>query len=121
MRYDLAGKTVLITGAARGIGAQVARLAAARGARVAAVGLEPDLLRQVAGEIGGVWHEADVTDQSAMDDAVEATVRRFGGIDVVVANAGVANLGTVATGPVDALVRTIDVNLIGVIRTVSAA
>lgn len=120
MRYDLAGKTVLITGAARGIGARVARLAAARGARVAAVGLEPDLLRQVAGEIGGFWEEADVTDQAAMDAAVEATCRRFGGIDVVVANAGVANLGTVATGPVDALVRTIEVNLVGVIRTISA-
>jgi NAD(P)-dependent dehydrogenase (short-subunit alcohol dehydrogenase family) len=120
MRYDLAGKTVLITGAARGIGAQVARLAAARGAKVAAVGLEPELLRQVATEVGGWWHEADVTDQSGMDAAVEAAARRFGGIDVVVANAGIVNLGTVATGPVDALVRTVEVNLIGVIRTVSA-
>ena len=120
MRYDLAGKTVLITGAARGIGAQVARLAAARGAKVSAVGLEPELLRQVATEVDGYWHEADVTDQSGMDAAVEAAARHFGGIDVVVANAGIANLGTVATGPVEALVRTVEVNLIGVIRTVSA-
>jgi NAD(P)-dependent dehydrogenase (short-subunit alcohol dehydrogenase family) len=78
-------------------------------------------LRQVATEVGGYWHEADVTDQSGLDEAVEATVRRFGGVDVVIANAGIANLGTVATGPVDALVRTVDVNLVGVIRTVSAA
>jgi NAD(P)-dependent dehydrogenase (short-subunit alcohol dehydrogenase family) len=120
MRYDLAGKTVLITGAARGIGAQVARLAAARGARVAAVGLEPELLEKLAAELDGAWYEADVTDQSAVDNAVVATMQRFGRIDVVVANAGIANLGTVALGPVDALVRTVEVNLVGVMRTVSA-
>jgi len=121
MRYDLSGKTVLLTGAARGIGAQVARLAAARGANVALVGLEPALLDDVAAEVGGMAYAADVTDQSALDSAVAATVDRFGRLDVVVANAGIANLGTVATGPVDALVRTVEVNLIGVMRTVSAA
>ncbi|MEV6815136.1 SDR family oxidoreductase [Micromonospora sp. NPDC051296] len=120
MRYDLRGRTILITGAARGIGAQLARVAAARGARVALVGLEPALLRQVAEELNGHWYECDVTDQAGLADAVASTVERYGGIDVVVANAGVANLGTVATGPVDALVRTIDVNLSGVVRTVSA-
>ncbi|MEU5549950.1 MULTISPECIES: SDR family oxidoreductase [unclassified Micromonospora] len=121
MRYDLRDRTILITGAARGIGAELARRAAARGARVALVGLEPALLRQLAVELDGHWYEADVTDQSALDDAVTSTVERFGGIDVVVANAGIANLGTVALGPVDALARTIEVNLTGVVRTVSAA
>ena len=48
-------------------------------------------------------------------------MRTLGGIDVVVANAGIVNLGTVASNPADALVRTVDVNLSGVIRTVSAA
>ncbi|WP_027344775.1 SDR family oxidoreductase [Hamadaea tsunoensis] len=119
--YDLSGKTVLITGGARGIGAQVARVAAARGARVSVVGLEPDLLKNVATEVGGHWHECDVTDSAALDAAVASTVEHFGRIDVVVANAGIANLGTVALGPVDALVRTVEVNLIGVMRTVSAA
>ncbi|WP_341715883.1 SDR family oxidoreductase [Micromonospora sp. FIMYZ51] len=121
MRYDLRDRTILITGAARGIGAALARAAAARGARVALVGLEPALLREVAREVNGHWYECDVTDQAGLDDAVTSTVQRYGGIDVVVANAGIANLGTVSTGPVDALVRTIDVNLSGVIRTVSAA
>ena len=51
-RASLAGKTVLITGAARGIGAALARKAAARGARVALVGLEPELLAGVADELG---------------------------------------------------------------------
>jgi NAD(P)-dependent dehydrogenase (short-subunit alcohol dehydrogenase family) len=116
----LDGKTVLITGAARGIGAQVARLAAARGANVACVGLEPQLLQEVAKEVGGLAHECDVTDQAALDAATAATVERFGRIDVVVANAGIANLGTVAVGPIDAFVRTVEVNLLGVMRTVSA-
>ncbi|MEV5694563.1 SDR family oxidoreductase [Micromonospora globbae] len=121
MRYDLTGRTLLVTGAARGIGAQLARAAAARGARVALVGLEPERLRRLGAELDAHWHECDVTDQAALDAAVASTVDRFGGIDVVVANAGIANLGTVATGPVDALIRTVEVNLGGVIRTVSAA
>ncbi|MEU8298721.1 SDR family oxidoreductase [Micromonospora sp. NPDC048909] len=121
MRYDLTGRTILITGAARGIGAQLARQAAARGARVALVGLEPELLRRLSTDLDGHWHECDVTDQRALDAAVASTVDRFGGIDVVVANAGIANLGTTAVGPVDALIRTVEVNLGGVIRTVSAA
>ncbi|MET8231817.1 SDR family oxidoreductase [Micromonospora sp. NPDC005298] len=121
MRYDLADRTMFITGAARGIGAELARAAVARGARVALAGLEGDRLRQLAADLDAHWYECDVTDQAALDAAVASTVDRFGGIDVVVANAGIANLGTVAVGPVDALVRTVEVNLCGVIRTVSAA
>ncbi|MFF5054648.1 SDR family oxidoreductase [Micromonospora sp. NPDC000663] len=121
MRYDLADRTIFITGAARGIGAELARAAVARGARVALAGLEGERLRQLGDELGAHWYECDVTDQAALDAAVASTVDRFGGIDVVVANAGIANLGTVAVGPVDALVRTVEVNLCGAIRTVSAA
>jgi NAD(P)-dependent dehydrogenase (short-subunit alcohol dehydrogenase family) len=120
-RQDVSGKAVLVTGAARGIGEHTARALAARGARVALVGLEPERLAALAAELGGVWFEADVTDQDAVDEAVAGTVTALGGIDVVVANAGVANNNTVAVCPVDVVVRTIDVNLIGVVRTVSAA
>ncbi len=119
---NLTDKTVFITGAARGIGAQVARLAAARGARVVLAGLEPDLLRLLAAELGDrhTWAECDVTDQAGLDAAVAHAVSVTGGIDVVVANAGIAPVGTIAITPADALVRTVDVNLGGVIRTVSA-
>jgi len=119
-RYDIRDKVVLITGAARGIGADAARRMAARGANVALVGLEPELMSEVAREIGdrAACFEADVTDAAAIQRAVDATVERFGGIDVVIANAGVAPFGTLATiDPAD-VERTFDVNLLGVWRTV---
>jgi NAD(P)-dependent dehydrogenase (short-subunit alcohol dehydrogenase family) len=115
------GKVVFITGAARGIGAATARVAAARGARIALAGLEPDLLAEVASKLReAVWFECDVTDQASLDRAVAGTVEAYGRIDAVVANAGVAPRGTIASTPVDAHVRTIEVNLLGVVRTVSA-
>lgn len=123
-RHPVAGRTVLITGAARGLGAEAARHLHARGARVALVGLEPALLKQRAAELGGrdaAAFEADVTDAAALDAAVAGTVERFGGIDVVIANAGVAPVGTVSTMDPAAFEATIAVNLLGVWRTVRAA
>jgi len=122
MSYSLVGKVVLITGPARGLGARTAKMLAARGAKIALVGLEPERLASLATELGTghLWFECDVTKQAELDRAVAATVQAFGGIDVVVANAGVSSNGTVAITPVDALVRTIEVNLIGVVRTVCA-
>lgn len=122
----LRGRVVLVTGAARGIGEAVAREVVARGGQVALVGLEPERLQALAEELSGgtgpaqFWAEADVTDQASLDQAVAAAAAELGGIDVVVANAGIANTGTVATNPPDALARTIEVNLVGVLRTVSA-
>jgi NAD(P)-dependent dehydrogenase (short-subunit alcohol dehydrogenase family) len=120
VKRSVAGKVILITGAARGIGEHTARVAAARGARVALVGLEPERLHALAAELDGASFVCDVTDQAALDAAVDGTVARYGGIDVVVANAGVANRGTVAVGDVEALVRTVQVNLVGVMRTACA-
>jgi NAD(P)-dependent dehydrogenase (short-subunit alcohol dehydrogenase family) len=119
----LAGTAVLITGAARGIGAELARKAAARGARVALVGLEPELLAAVADELGPehLWVEADVTDAAALDVAVQRAVDTFGGLDAVVANAGIAPLTTVATSTARSLSRTVEVNLIGAMLTARAA
>ncbi|WP_433608897.1 SDR family oxidoreductase [Dactylosporangium sp. CA-139114] len=119
-RKSLSGQVVLITGAARGIGEHTAREAAARGARVALVGLEPDRLETLAGQLGGVWFAADVTDQASMAAAVDGVMSAYGRIDAVVANAGVASRGTVATGDIEALVHTVEVNLVGVMRTTAA-
>ncbi len=122
-RYDVSGKVVLITGAARGIGAEAARQLYAKGAQLSLVGIEPELLEQRAQELGprAAWFEADVTDVAELERAVEATVERFGGIDVLIANAGIAPIGTVATIDPAAFERTIEVNLLGVWRTVRAA
>jgi NAD(P)-dependent dehydrogenase (short-subunit alcohol dehydrogenase family) len=119
---DLTGKTVFITGAARGIGAESARRLAARGANVALAGLEPGELERVAGQCGSNagWFECDVTDWGALERAVEGAVERFGGIDVVVANAGIATVGMVRSIDPSAFERTLEINLLGVWRTVRA-
>ncbi len=119
---NLQGKRVLITGAARGIGAETARQLAIHGARVALVGLEPEKLKALAAELGTghCWAECDVTDKASTAAAVAKSVQALGGLDAVIANAGIASNGTVAISPVEALVKTVEVNLIGVIQTVSA-
>jgi NAD(P)-dependent dehydrogenase (short-subunit alcohol dehydrogenase family) len=124
MTWDLRGKTVLITGAARGIGAETARRAAAAGANVALVGLEPEELQRVAAQCGSnaaAPFECDVTDWEALEHAVEGTVERFGGIDVVMANAGIAPAGMVRSVDPAAFERTVEINLLGVWRTVRAS
>ncbi|HEX5145894.1 MAG TPA: SDR family oxidoreductase [Conexibacter sp.] len=119
----VSGQVVLVTGAARGIGAAAAEQLAARGAKLALVGLEPDELRQVAARCGpdAAWFEADVTDRAAIEAAVQGAVERFGGIDVVIANAGIATGGSVLTIDPDAWERVVEVNLFGSWRTVRAA
>jgi NAD(P)-dependent dehydrogenase (short-subunit alcohol dehydrogenase family) len=118
-RFDIAGRTVFITGAARGIGAATAERLHALGANVALVGLEPELLSERAARLGdrAAAFEADVTDLSALERAVAGTVERFRGIDVAIANAGISYIGRLATMPVEQVERTLEVNLMGVWRT----
>jgi NAD(P)-dependent dehydrogenase (short-subunit alcohol dehydrogenase family) len=118
-RYDVAGRTVFITGAARGIGAASARRLHAAGANVALVGLEPALLEQLAASLGdrAAAFEADVTSHDALRRAVRGTVARFGAIDVAIANAGISYIGSLATAPIEQVERALEVNLMGVWRT----
>jgi NAD(P)-dependent dehydrogenase (short-subunit alcohol dehydrogenase family) len=123
MATSLTGKVVLVTGAGRGIGAETARLLAARGARLALLDRDTASVSALAAELGDGHRAftADVTDQASLDAAVAGTVADLGGIDVVVANAGVAGYGTVRQMDPAAFARTIDINLTGVFRTAHAA
>ncbi|CAM3042936.1 short-chain dehydrogenase [Mycobacterium intermedium] len=116
-------RVVFVTGAARGLGAEVARQAHADGAHVALVGRRLEPLQKLAGTLGdrAAAFEADVTDVEALQRAADDTVATFGGIDVVVANAGIAPPDqTVATISPDDFERTVEVDLLGQWRTARA-
>ena len=121
---SLQGKVVFITGGARGIGAEVARRLRNRGAKLVLTDLdkaELDALATDLGQDGVLTAVADVRDLPAMQAAAAAAVERFGGIDVVVANAGIASYGSVLHVDPETFKRVIDVDVIGVFNTVRAA
>jgi NAD(P)-dependent dehydrogenase (short-subunit alcohol dehydrogenase family) len=124
-RYDLNGKVALVTGAARGIGFEVARQMHLRGASVAVLDLSAEEAREAAERIGAraIGLGADVTDQGAMLAAVATVVEQFGGLDVAVANAGIAQkkFGTARSISGEEWERVFEVDLLGVWRTVRAA
>ncbi|MDX6231557.1 MAG: hypothetical protein QOH68_508 [Nocardioidaceae bacterium] len=122
--YPVDGKVALVTGAARGIGFETARHLCERGARVALVDLDPVATSEAARELGAgaIGIAADVTDADGMRDVVAEIVRQLGGLDIVVANAGIApEPATVSAMDPELFERVIDVNLLGVYRTVHAA
>ncbi|MFE9365595.1 SDR family oxidoreductase [Streptomyces sp. NPDC006978] len=114
-RRSLEGQVVVVTGAARGVGELLARKLSARGATLALVGLEPEELKKVSERLHSEsdhWH-ADVTDHEAMSRVAGEVKARFGKIDIVVANAGVASGGPLVDSDPEAWRRVIEVNLIG--------
>jgi NAD(P)-dependent dehydrogenase (short-subunit alcohol dehydrogenase family) len=123
--YSLHGKVALVTGAARGIGFETARQIHMRGGSVAVLDLDAEEAREAAERIGerafGIG--ADVTDHGAMMAAVAETVERFGGLDVAVANAGIAQskMATTRAIPTEEWERVFEVDLLGVWRTCRAA
>ena len=119
--YSLQGKTLFITGGASGIGAEVARQAARRGAKVALVDVDSDALDRTSGELpDALTIVADVRDYETLEQAVTQTVERFGGIDVAFANAGIEISHTSAAVPLIEMERLADINFTGVMRTVRA-
>lgn len=117
---SLQGKVVFITGAARGIGAEVARRLRNKGAKLVLTDLDKAQLASLATELGAdrvLTVVADVRNLTAMQTAADQAVERFGGIDVVVANAGIASYGSVLQVDPEAVKRVLDVNLLGGFHT----
>jgi NAD(P)-dependent dehydrogenase (short-subunit alcohol dehydrogenase family) len=123
--YDLKDKVALVTGAARGIGFETAKALVSRGSTVVVVDLDAEAAEAAAAKLDGdraIGLAADVTDRGAMQRTVATTVERFGGLDVAVANAGIASrAATFRAMANEAMERVIEVDLLGVVRTVDAA
>lgn len=117
-------QVIFITGAAGGIGAEVARRLHKKGAKLVLVDLDNEPLAALAAELGDdrvLTVTADVRDLVAMQAAVDKAVEHFGGLDIVMANAGIASYGSVLQVDPEAFKRVMDVNVVGVFHTVRAA
>jgi 2-keto-3-deoxy-L-fuconate dehydrogenase len=127
---DFDGLVAIVTGGGSGIGLATARLLAARGGRVAVLDLDPAAAatgpaeREAAGpdDAGPLLPlVADVADEASVDAAVAAVAARWGGVDVLVNNAGIGAVGTVEDNPYEEWRRVLDVNLLGMVRSTRAA
>lgn len=122
--HQLNDKVVLTTGAARGIGMETTRALVAQGAKVVATDVDDAALKQLAADLGEEHVYAvvaDVVDLDAMQAAVDGGVERFGGLDFVIANAGIASYGSVLQVDPATFKRVLDINVLGVFHTVRAA
>jgi NAD(P)-dependent dehydrogenase (short-subunit alcohol dehydrogenase family) len=111
---DFSGRTVLVTGAATGIGRAIAEALSARGARVALTDRDPKVI-EVASVLGAkhLGHVVDVTDEAGVEAAVAAVDKAFGRIDILVNNAGIGPLAPAESYPTADWDRTLGVNLKG--------
>jgi meso-butanediol dehydrogenase / (S,S)-butanediol dehydrogenase / diacetyl reductase len=117
----LQDRVAIISGGGTGIGGATARLFAREGAKVVVTGRRPEPLEAVANEVGGRAVAGDTADPEHVADAVALAREAFGGLDVVVANAGVGFGGAAADVDDERWGRTFDVNVTGAFRLVRAA
>ena len=120
---QMTGKTVIITGASRGIGAETARVFAAAGANVALLARGQSEIADLAGEIGqkALAIPCNVARYSDVSAAVDATLETFGGVDVLINNAGVIEpISHLGAADPEAWGTVIDVNLKGVFNGMHA-
>lgn len=117
------GTRALVTGASRGIGRAVASALAARGATIGLAARSEGDLRALAARLPGAHHvlPCDVGDRDSVGAAVESFLGAAGGLDLVIANAGVAHYGPFADQPLDHAERMTRINWLGTLYTVSAA
>src|SRR4051794_25661318 len=121
-QYPLQGRTLFIPGGASGIGAETARQAAAKGARLALVDVNGDAARRMADSLPeAIGITADVRDYDSLEAAVQETVSTFGGIDICFANAGIEIAHTARAVPLVEMERLADINFTGAMRTLRAA
>lgn len=119
MAFDLSGRTALITGASSGLGAHFAEVFVAAGAQVVIGARRVDRVEALAARLGekALPVAIDVTDEASIAAAYDAAEARFGTVDTVIANAGVANGGRTVDVAPDKLRQTIDTNFTGVLLT----
>ena len=116
--FDLTDKVAVVTGASSGLGADSARAYAQNGANVVLLARRKEKLEQVAAEISGMGRKVlaiscDVTDEECVKKAVEEIIEKFGRIDILLNNAGVAVRGDVDTLTVEDWDHAMDVNVKG--------
>ncbi|WP_353109842.1 SDR family NAD(P)-dependent oxidoreductase, partial [Gordonia sp. (in: high G+C Gram-positive bacteria)] len=124
-RYELSGRTVVLTGSTGGLGAALATELHARGANLALLDLHAEAVQDQATSFGPdsvarAW-TVDVRDLTSIQTAVDEAAEHFGRIDVVIANAGVGSMASIETLDPTAFERVVDINLTGVWRTFRAA
>lgn len=118
MSTSFAGLTALVTGGASGIGAAIADRLHDQGAAVAILDLDPSSVVEAERRVG---LRCDVTDDASVTDAVDRVAERFGGIDIVVNNAGIGAQGSISDNTTEEWMRVYDVNVLGIMRVTRAA
>jgi 3-oxoacyl-[acyl-carrier protein] reductase len=118
---ELAGRIALVTGGTRGIGLATARALADAGATVTITGRDADRATLAAKEFGGTGVALDVTDFDAVGSVVSQVVAAHGGLDILIANAGIMESGLLGMLRADDVRRTLDTNVAGAVAAVQAA